>query len=1060
LGHITPDFCGILNKIAYFMKKIISFQRIVLALFVALLHLVPALAQQNQKVILPTPQDFLKSSASTVRLTADGGYFLTGNAIQAPFAQWSSETIIPRVVKMDANLQTEWDNLYLQPQPGHGALVTVTGDLELPNGDFLISLHDDSTQTDLIRLAPNGNLLWSKALPDFTGVRIIDLLPNGNVLATRAYFNNGWKTALVHLDNNGDIVYNKDMQIGDALILANGDILFQYNVPGTNKTKLVRCDNLGNVIWETQPSNDYTDLWTAMPNDGFAMIGYIAPNDTIVRIFNGLGEKTFETGKIPNKGGSLSSLHAYPDGSFLISGTSNVGVGYMVRFEQNTSVVWSAESPSDNQAIQTGLDGIPTADGWAVGASDATAYTPQNFGILRVRANTGIFANVLTGRVAKDDNDNCFVDANEGNIWAARVVATRTNSGQTWTAWTNADGSYALLLPAGDFTLSVQTHEPFFSLCPTAPVAVSFAPNANNTSSLDLPMQAPDPIHQISGHLVLDANNNCSADAGELPLAGWSLNVIVGNQSINLLTDGNGYYSMFLPDGDYSVYATPYNFNYGICGSTTVPVVFNSATPLSQTVDFVGFAKIDCALMQASLFTSLMRTCTTATVYANYRNGGTKVAENATMTVLLDPALTFVSASLAPSSITGNTLFFELGDVAPSQSGYQGQQIQINVTTNCNLMLGNQVCIAAQVTPNQLCGTNPPQWNGAIVAVSGECVGDSTQFTIQNIGNAPNVGTLGYVIAEDQIVLKSGTFQLDPGETQIEMVLASMDTTVTITAQQEPGFPGDTVVSYSVTNCMGFGSNPSGYGNPPSPFTAQYCAIVIGSYDPNDKSAFPVGYGAEHFIRPETPLQYNIRFQNTGTDTAFLVVLRDTLSPYLDPSTLRVQSASHAYETLLLSGNILQFTFKNILLPDSTTNLEASQGFVSYRIVPQPDLAVGTVINNRAGIYFDFNEPIMTNTTWHTIGGDLISVSVDGAIGENATVKVWPNPSAGTVYFELPKTVQNGRFTLTDNVGKTVANQTISDTTFQFERGQLPQGVYFFTITGSTGVITGKIVLE
>jgi hypothetical protein len=28
----------------------------------------------------------------------------------------------------------------------------------------------------------------------------------------------------------------------------------------------------------------------------------------------------------------------------------------------------------------------------------------------------------------------------------------------------------------------------------------------------------------------------------------------------------------------------------------------------------------------------------------------------------------------------------------------------------------------------------------------------------------------------------------------------------------------------------------------------------------------------------------------------------------------------------------------------------------------------GTVINNNAAIYFDFNEPITTNTTYHTIG--------------------------------------------------------------------------------------------
>jgi hypothetical protein len=45
----------------------------------------------------------------------------------------------------------------------------------------------------------------------------------------------------------------------------------------------------------------------------------------------------------------------------------------------------------------------------------------------------------------------------------------------------------------------------------------------------------------------------------------------------------------------------------------------------------------------------------------------------------------------------------------------------------------------------------------------------------------------------------------------------------------------------------------------------------------------------------------------------------------------------------------------------------APHGVISYMITPLPDLPVGTVLENTAYIYFDNNDPIVTNTTWTTI---------------------------------------------------------------------------------------------
>ncbi|MBK9629212.1 MAG: DUF11 domain-containing protein [Flavobacteriales bacterium] len=103
-----------------------------------------------------------------------------------------------------------------------------------------------------------------------------------------------------------------------------------------------------------------------------------------------------------------------------------------------------------------------------------------------------------------------------------------------------------------------------------------------------------------------------------------------------------------------------------------------------------------------------------------------------------------------------------------------------------------------------------------------------------------------------------------------------------------------------------------------------------------------------------------IRFQNTGTDTAFNVVVTDTLPSTLDPATISLVTASHANTWSLQGQGTLKFILPNILLPDSNVNEPMSHGLISFRIRPKQPLTAGTVIENIANIYFDFNPPVIT----------------------------------------------------------------------------------------------------
>jgi uncharacterized repeat protein (TIGR01451 family) len=146
----------------------------------------------------------------------------------------------------------------------------------------------------------------------------------------------------------------------------------------------------------------------------------------------------------------------------------------------------------------------------------------------------------------------------------------------------------------------------------------------------------------------------------------------------------------------------------------------------------------------------------------------------------------------------------------------------------------------------------------------------------------------------------------------------------------------------------------------PSDDTAILRQRVQGSYDPNDKAENLGGNITLQEVSSADYITYIIRFQNTGTDTAFNITVRDTLDNKLDWNTLEMVGASYPYQMQISSSNKLAWTFNGINLPDSNRNEPASHGYIAYRIKPKTNLVLNDVIYNNASIYFDFNLPEKT----------------------------------------------------------------------------------------------------
>lgn len=246
----------------------------------------------------------------------------------------------------------------------------------------------------------------------------------------------------------------------------------------------------------------------------------------------------------------------------------------------------------------------------------------------------------------------------------------------------------------------------------------------------------------------------------------------------------------------------------------------------------------------------------------------------------------------------------------------------------------------------------------------------------------------------------------------------------------------------------------------PANNTDTYARLISGSYDPNDKAVTPKGTGFEGKITPQdTTLSYFIRFQNTGTDTAFTVIIRDTLDSDLDVSTFKFDGASHPLEYTISGEGLVTFTFNNILLADSFVNEPASHGYIRYFIDRKLDIPLGTQITNTAYIYFDFNLPIITNTTLNTLWDETVGINENEAFAFD----IFPNPTKDNAVLKFNATEPIVSMSITDLRGREVYFTTsiTHSNQIQLNRSEfnLSEGIYMVNLKTKNSSKTKRWVI-
>ena len=448
----------------------------------------------------------------------------------------------------------------------------------------------------------------------------------------------------------------------------------------------------------------------------------------------------------------------------------------------------------------------------------------------------------------------------------------------------------------------------------------------------------------IQGKTFADLNTNQTQEPSDPSLLYQK--VTESNSTRFAFSGPNGFYSVSVLDtGNFEVVPDYIN-------------LFNPV-PLTHTGNFTAINQIDSlndfAFQPTGTFNDLCLTITptgqfrsgfNANYSINYSNQGTTTLIP-TIVFYPDTNVSFVSASITPTTITPDSVIFVLGTLTPFQYG------QISITVNVDLGLP--------------------------------------------IGTLINSGAMILPIANDA----------NPG-------------------------------------CN----------------SSYWEVFTTGSADPNDilvNRSFLYDY--EMTSPPD--LEYIIRFQNTGNDTAFTVKILNPLdTTRLDLSTLDIVTTSHNADVrFVYHERNLEFVMNDILLPDSNTNEPKSHGFVRYRIKPKATVAVGDSIQNFAAIYFDFNSPVITNTAvTHIILPTGLATT-----HQNSPPAIFPNPVKDIITVQLNHSIrQNITIKLFDIYGQKIRelyseNIEVGKWSKSFDLSDLSQGVYFMQINNEAGS-TVKII--
>lgn len=953
-----------------------------------------------------------------------------------------------------------WEKTYdMPPTPGWGPDFKGYDVTQTSDGGYLlvgdISYYSGAIRDYIgaVKTDARGVAQWTKAynynlaVGVWRGRSVLEMTGGGYLIGGHDY---SGTAHLMHINSLGDTTWTKNYGLpcmpaspnscivsgGEIRATSDGNYMMLAHIgegAGSqfNQSFMIKINPQGDTLWTKLHAGQYWSDMQPTPDGGYIAVGQTFSSAVQLVKMDSNGD-TLWTKTDPlwaATGTKVSSVTVTADSGYAVTGSFAGFAGwspFVLHTDKNGAELWMTLSTSIGNGLGNAQKVVQDADGNFVVTGDV--YITHG-GMLAVMIDAAYIAKY---------------DAAGQEIWAHLLHDLSHNSGYGLEETT--DGGYIIGGYRGGSGCLIKTD------------------SAGNSIT-----------NHIQGTVFRDLNFDCQPNTGEDSLVAWTVELkdANGNKSWTI-TDTNGYYDLLVDTGSYWIKVIPPNGYWGVCPDSQ-QVVFTTAYTY-DTVNFGAQALYNCPLLNVDISTPFLRRCFDNTYTVHYCNEGTTDELNTVVTIDLDSSLTYTTSSIPFASQTGNTLTFNVGNLPYNNCG----SFTITAVLSCDVAIINQThCTEATISPDTICIPSNPLWDGSNVEVSAVCGGDSIYFTLSNTGTGNMTTALQYFVLEDHIMMMTSPFQLGIGQST-QFAIYANGKTYRLEAEQPAHHPIRNTPAVMVEACMAAGlTNSASTGfvtqyaeDDISPFVSIDCQANIGSWDPNDKRGFPMGYGADHFINKNQDLEYIIRFQNTGTDTAFNVRIVDQLSQHLNPASLKMGASSHSYTWNLHGNGELEVMFDNIMLADSNINEPASHGFIKFKIAQQANNPTGTTINNQAGIYFDFNPAVLTNTTSHMIGENFIILSiekVESSTTAQLNIRAYPNPfSEQTTIEVVGGDYEKLQLTIYDVMGREVlqgrdAMHSVSTgkNKIQIQKGNLREGVYIYQLQADGEPIgTGKLIVR
>ena len=578
----------------------------------------------------------------------------------------------------------------------------------------------------------------------------------------------------------------------------------------------------------------------------------------------------------------------------------------------------------------------------------------------------------------------------------------------------------------------------------------------------------------ISGKVFYDQDGACDLDPGEQPFKDWLVRAKGTDETFFGSSDENGNFLIRVDTGTYVVEAIPANSNWESCSPNGVNLIIDNFYDTTAVNFPIQASIMNCPFMEVDVSTPFLAPCTDVVYNVAYANDGTGDANGAYIELTLGDSITLTDASL-PFTQNGNVYTFQLGDVPFNTDG----QFTVDAALSCDgIAQGQAGMVSAHIFPDSLCTPPNPNWDGSSIKVTGICVTDTdtAQFTLKNISVVDMSQEKTFFVIEDDLVVFLENYIL-PAEAELVTYYPTDGSTYRMVAEQSDDHPGNSFPTAAVEGCVeDGGAYSTGYITDwPEDDLDPAVSVHVDEFLDTDPAVvslkgYPSGY-QDLYIGANTDITYRYNFRNIGMDTVHRVVIRDTISSYLDLSTVVVGSSSHPYDMEIYSSGVIKITFEDIQLPNDASAMDPNAyGFIEFKIGQKEGNEEGTVIENRAYVIYDYFTPLQTNTVTHEVQASTIdsliyivptSIKNPPEWAPEFTINVYPNPMSEFLILEVDgwDISEPLELSILNSQGQLIKRDVFRDNQYTMPRAGLSAGSYFYALKARGKLVGGGTIV-